>query len=280
MAVILVGIVIVEIAKQSALALPKNLRRTDSYYQYSEMQDYQLQFDACFISSKNTRRINEFYIQECLRPYTNSRPKYLLLGDSHAAHLRKAMAEQLAPIAVVGALASGCRPILNTPGQVGCQELMNYEFNVDIPHSHYECIVVSARWSKIDPPLIATTVEYLRRYAPRVVILGPSPEYTGVFPSILVRIKTARLKLELSEFTKKDLAVLDERLREAALSAGADYISLYSLMHHLGSKNEIPANTPDGVPVYFDADHFTLQGARLVMEKIAPQLLKHLKQLK
>ncbi len=75
---------------------------------------------------------------------------YLILGDSHAAHIWRALSEEVRPANLMQASASGCRPLLGlqVQGRRRCTALMSYIFDTFLPGNKVDGVVLAARWKE------------------------------------------------------------------------------------------------------------------------------------
>lgn len=241
--------------------------RLSEYYNYKDRPDHKKQFSVgvCFFASDSERPSLE-KINSCLTG-SQDRKNYILLGDSHAAHLRLGLQEALGEeVHLMEIAASGCLPVLNTSGSRYCVELIDYVLNEYLPNSDIDGLIISARW-RSDVPLddVLRTVDYVQKLGKDVIVLGPSVEYKTAFPSVLAR--ESREKKSAALYSDMKRKSLDELMRGRI--SEQSYISTYDIScptaecSRFSSVNE---------PMLFDSNHFTLSGARDISKAIAAQI--------
>jgi hypothetical protein len=91
-----------------------------SYYDYANRRDFRE--DTCFVTS-GYGSVRYFDRSQCLTPLA-MQPNYLLIGDSHAAHLWARFSRVFRKVHILQATASGCKPLLATGGLHYCVDLM------------------------------------------------------------------------------------------------------------------------------------------------------------
>lgn len=249
---------------------PPEVMRLAAFNEYDKTQEAKRQYrrDQCFITSGTPGGANAFKPDICLPATQGEKPRYLLIGDSQAAHLWGALQRARADIDLMQATASGCKPTIETDGERRCVNLMTSVLSDFITPQTVDAVVFSARWQKDDLPALQKTVETLRaRGINKIIVLGPTVEYSQSVPLILARIAWGSAA-KLSDYKIDQRSELDDTMRTFADKNKVEYISLY--------KAVCPGNncidSVDGVPVQSDYGHFTDVGSRLVAERIAGRL--------
>ena len=211
----------------------------------------------CFLTSRFVS-MSSFDKNDCLR-MDKSRPNYLLIGDSHAADLWAGLHDRFPGINVMQATASGCRPIQGSGGEPRCTNLMNFIFTNFLPAHHVDGLVLSARWEDRDAPGVSETVKAMRKYATRVIVMGPTIEYKRPLPELLARRLLPDQGNVLSE--AENYGRIAELDRSMAAALDGHYISIL----HLLCRDERCATTDkNGNPLQFDDDHLTQFGSDYV----------------
>jgi hypothetical protein len=158
---------------------------------------------------------------------------------------------------VLQATASGCKPLVNGRGERPCVSLMDRVLGDDALLGRLEAVVLSARWEPKDLPLLEATIARLAGKARHVIVLGPFPIYSSNLPRLLAQAETRG-----QEFVAAALAPEvreTDRLFAAALAEGpANYVSIHDL---LCPGESCITRTPSGVPLQWDREHLTLDGA-------------------
>ena len=243
--------------------LPPDVARIASFANYTEMPDHTVQFDRlCFSREGGTIQNNRFDFETCLAPLAEPE-SYLLLGDSHMGQFRRVLDEAMPGSPVAEVTAIGCRPLIKGEGAPRCRAIYDRFFGSEIGRRTLDTIVLGARWREDELPELAETIRYLKRYARRVVVIGPITEYEGTTPALIAR---ARLRGEesIKEYFSHERVKLNEKVRRLAREAGARFVDLQALECPEG---ECILFTPDGNPMKFDYGHVTLEGSRLLASR-------------
>ena len=214
---------------------------------------------SCFI----TREDPHFNTAACLR-LDPARPDILLLGDSHAAHLWIGMNRVFPEANILQATASGCRPFLGGDKDDVCRPLMDFVMKDFLPRHRVDTIVLAGSWSNDDTeiPLLPGTVSYLRRYADRVVVVGPINGYDRPLPELLANdIRESASRTDSHAI--KAIPRLDARMEAVARQNGIQYLSLYQLLCPRPSCLKYVA---PGTPVQFDKFHLSPAGSVYVAD--------------
>ncbi len=237
---------------------PQEVRRVFSFINYREHPAYAQQFrrGLCFISGQARGEVFDF--EKCL-PLEEGRPNYVLLGDSHAAHLWRALSEAFPQVNVLQATASGCKPLLNTAGASGCTKIRDRVFNDVVKRSGITGIIMAARWAKGDVELLLKTVEYLHTLNIKVIVIGPTIEYTGDFPEILGMSIYNSNPMLVQDRLVAEKFTLSELIGERLTGSGAQYVPVTRL---LCAAHDCRTYSSVDEPMQFDYGHLTLSGSR------------------
>ena len=201
---------------------------------------------------------------ECLA-LDPDRKNYLLLGDSHAAHLWAGLADRLPGIHLLQATASGCAPLLHDRGSERCRSVMNFIFNVYLKEKKLDGIIVAANWSLRDLTDLPATLDYLAGRSSNVIVLGPVQTYTDALPRLLTRSRLRHDPSLVAEARVPDRAAIDAAFARALESGSAHYVSLLAAMCPDG---RCMTEDRDGLPVQFDYGHLTAAGATMLVERL------------
>lgn len=216
---------------------------------------------SCFLApSLLTTRFDK---DECLK-LSSTRRNYLLIGDSHAAHLFAGLSEAHPEINFLQATAAGCHPTLTRkPWDIRrCNDLIDYALFEFVPAAKLDGVVLSAEWQRDELGELQDTVRHLRRYVSDVVVAGPSVEYDMTLPRVLaIGIRDQRdLASFASQHRGAEVAQTDAAFAGTAFPEGSRYVSVYRML----CPEACILRTADGAPIQFDRDHFTRDGSRLV----------------
>ncbi|MGK6355592.1 acyltransferase family protein [Sphingomonas sp. DT-207] len=215
---------------------------------------------TCFLTTKHS--FADYRPEECLA-VSGDKPRVLIVGDSHAAHLYYGLKEALPNMQVLQATASGCKPLLQSRGAAHCLTLMQHVFDEYIAKVRPDIVIVSARWLDGDVPKVVETVEALRRLAPRVLVSGPIVEYDQPLPRLLAMQIDRGEPIE--SHRNNQVANVDTRLATAMKAAGVPYFSMYRAV----CTPTCQLWAAPGVPVQFDYGHLTQQGSVMVARQMA-----------
>lgn len=202
----------------------------------------------------------------CLR---RGHPSALLWGDSHAAHLYAPLSKRFAKhgIALSQANATGCAPIIgySIAAHPGCQAF-NDNTLAWIKHNRPDVIVLSALWP-MDPRSMEKaygTIDRLVALGAQVVIVGATPRYAESVPHIL-----ARRLLDGDASTVAEWHVGGET--DASFGkrfAGNQHVLYISPRATLCTNSKCPLAGDDGLPLLWDKDHFTEEGAEFAVHRM------------
>jgi hypothetical protein len=143
----------------------------------------QMRVGTCFLTSK----LDDMLVYKkdiCLAIKENQR-NFLLVGDSHAAHLWSGFQTAYPEVNFLQATASGCYPVINSSGEQRCTQLIRFIYDEFLPNVHLDGIILSGRWIADDLPKIKATTEALRSYADKIFVFGPIVEYDQPLPRLL-----------------------------------------------------------------------------------------------
>ncbi len=270
---------------------PEAALRVAAYTAYPGTPDHAYQFgDGCSISGY-TEEGAAFDAARCLT-LDPARKNYLIVGDSHAGALWRAIALAWPEINFPRAMASGCRPLLDGEGEAACRALIDEIYRGFLPRiaaAHpggppLDGILLIGRWRESDFPAVGPTLDWLGQFAPDVVLLGPTAEYHGAFPLLLAseRMTGAQGITEKAlDPTKKPLSDALGRLIAGPDGHGARYVAVYDAIcppagtpMAAGLEPGVPCLevAPDGAPLQFDYGHLTLSGSRAVVARMRDEL--------
>ncbi|QNG48490.1 acyltransferase family protein [Sphingobium yanoikuyae] len=210
----------------------------------------------CFLSNEEGSS-TKIDAAACLAKEAGRR-NYLLLGDSHGAHLWWGLAKTYPDIHFMQATASGCRPLLKAPGQAACMQQREDVLEKRLPLLKPDAVLLAARWRADELPELARTVRYLRRFTSRVVVFGPIVQYGDPLPRLLADEERGG-RDDLVSASRKPLdRKLDDKMAMLVQLAGGEYVSLYKA---LCSGKKCQSMTREGVPLQFDYGHLTPEGS-------------------
>lgn len=228
-------------------------------------------YGSCFYGSE----INTFlaFKKDVCLAENNARKNVLLMGDSHAAHWYFAIKQNYPNINLMQANASGCRPLKASPGAKRCTDLMEYVFDIFLPHSGVKTVILAARWDIEEAKsYLKPTIEYLHQLGKNVIVIGPVIE----FPRVTMIDQLMKLEITPNIQSEEALKYADlsrlnasNELKELVVNTGVKYIEIANLQCN---KNSCALTTDDAMPYAFDYGHLTLSGSNQLIKKISSQL--------
>lgn len=208
---------------------------------------------SCFIVGQK----GTFDSARCLRA-TTDKPRMLLVGDSHAAHLWPGMEGVWGKqFNVLQATETGCRPLVSAPhGVPECREFMRRILIDWVKDNPVDVLVLAGRWSSADLPYLKETLQAVRPHAREVVLVGPAPQYVTALPRVLVN-SGGNPQAVRSALVDK-LFPLDDQMRAVSSNLGIRY---ESLLRSLCSDDACKTLAGADVPMQYDYGHFTVEGS-------------------
>jgi hypothetical protein len=141
-----------------------------------------------------------------------------------------------------------------------------------------DVVILSADWLEYArPPRFAGVIDDLRiviasltAAGTRVVLLGPSVQFTSSLPSMLLRAHLRGVVPKAGDVVLPDIFTLDTMMR-TALPAG-DRFAYVSVVAAVCPARQCPVTIDDGVPLSWDHAHLTAEGSVYVMQRLLPLL--------
>jgi peptidoglycan/LPS O-acetylase OafA/YrhL len=223
----------------------------------------------CFLST-NRQKLD---VDTCMTP-DPARPNYLLVGDSHAAHLWFGFASAMPEVNVMQATASMCRPAVlagsryDTPA---CRNLMQFVFDGFLVNNKIDKVILAAAWRDEDLPMLSTTLDILKSRGVDVTVLGSIVEYDAALPRLLADEILRDSPTMASSRRTPGIRERDLAMREMVTARGATYLSVYDAVCHDG---HCDAFADIGVPMQFDAGHLTAEGSVEVGRRLSIMVRK------
>ena len=248
----LCGIVI--LLSGAPFRFPKRIVEIGSFLAYDSSAAFRT--GRCFLSASRQQLDTE----TCLKP-DPARPNYLLVGDSHAAHLWSGLSLAMPEINIMQATASLCRPAVVAGSRYDtpvCRTLMEFVFGDFLVHKQVDGVLLAASWKDEDLPVLSSTLQSLKSRGIDVTVLGPIVEYDAALPRLLVdgilhdtpSIASAKRTPGIRE---RDLA-----MKRMVTVTGATYLSVYDAICRDDRCDEL---VQGNIPMQFDAGHLTAEGA-------------------
>lgn len=198
----------------------------------------------------------------------NEKPKFLLIGDSHAAALSEVFRTQVSnnggnPIIMFG---RGCplSIILDESGNVTpCEAYLNMVTNYISENE--VTLIIAQRSSQEQWPNQETTrnllksIDYLSRYATKIYVISPNPEFRkgmsqGSLSSLFSNNGESD-RIDLMKASFEDLKMLQASIKKTKISI-VDSISMFCDIESCSYKKS-------GKYLYWDSNHLSRDGANL-----------------
>lgn len=244
--------------------LPEKANYFAGFATYAETPDHRLQTRwECFLNDDRDA-VDLFDRDSCLH-LAADKPNYLLLGDSHAAHLSLALREAYPDVNWLQATSSGCRPFLNPAGEPRCVALITDILHDFLPQHRLDGIVWSARWGASDAENMDATLAWLSGLTDHVILIGPTMAYTSYQYEILrdaARFGETDLSAVASRYIDDTRYPADQMARAAAEKYGARFVDILQVLCP-DRKCRVISDT--GTPMGFDRAHLTLPGSRTLV---------------
>ena len=246
---------------------PNRVVQIGAYLNYDPSAEFRT--GRCFLLTHH----QPFDAETCLKA-DPARPNYLLIGDSHAAHLWSGLAAALPDVNVMQATASLCRPAIlaGSPHDTNmCRDLMELVFNHFLVNNRVDKVLLAASWKNEDLPVLSTTLEILKARGLDVTVLGPIVEYDAALPRLLVDEILLDNPTHASVRRRPGIRERDLAMNRLVTAQGANYLSVYDAICRDDRCDEF---AEADVPMQFDAGHLTAKGAAEVGRRLAAAIRK------
>ena len=204
------------------------------------------------------------------------RANYLLVGDSHAAHLWYGLSSAMPEVNILQVTASECRPAAVSGSRDAtptCRNLMRSVFNEFLVNNKVDKILLAASWKDEDLPILSATLEILKSRGSEVVVLGPIVEYDSALPRLLVDGILHNDPSIAGAMRTAGVRDRDRAMRRLVTDLGATYVSVYDSV----CRNDRCDEFVEGdIPLQFDAGHLTAKGSVEVGRRISVSLVRKL----
>ena len=199
------------------------------------------------------------------------KPVILLVGDSHAAHLWPGLAAHRDRYDIAQATATGCLAALYPPDTADpCEQVDNLALRGWLAAHRPDALVLASRWDWRWMAGLEATLRDPQVHAAHPVLLGPVPRYASELPRLLVAADRWHDPGLVARALDRDIFALDAHLRAMAARTGTRYVSMTDLLCPGQVCRTLAA---PGVPIQFDASHFTPAGSRKVVGAILPRIV-------
>ncbi len=202
----------------------------------------------------------------------STRPNYLLVGDSHAAHLWFGLSAAMPEVNILQATASMCRPAAQAGSRYEipvCRELMQFVFDDFLANNKVDKILLAASWKDEDLPVLSTTLQILKPRGVDVIVLGPIVEYDSALPRLLADEILYSNPAVADRKRTPGIRERDRAMRRIVTATGATFVSVYDSICRDGRCDEFARGD---IPLQFDAGHLTSEGSIEVGRRLSVSL--------
>nr|WP_256448217.1 acyltransferase family protein [Novosphingobium sp. CECT 9465] len=192
-----------------------------------------------------------------------TRPDVLILGDSHANHLRKGLARRYPGINFMQAAAAGCRVTIEpAPNETPtCSAFRKEVFGHLLSENPPRHVLLALFWGEGISPSLKPTVDWMQQRGIDVIIGGPVARYEVALPQAIA-VSKMRGDLTITDRTRiPGVAEADAAFRTFAESEGVGYMSSYSAMC---PNDKCIVEIKPGLPIQFDSHHLNDEGSYIV----------------
>jgi peptidoglycan/LPS O-acetylase OafA/YrhL len=209
----------------------------------------------------------------CL-PSAPGKPSYLIVGDSHAGALASGLLGAYPDVNLLQVTASGCLPALEPQPYAAarsCEEAMRFALEELPRQRRIDGIWMFGRYGNDERRIAAViaAAERLARAGQHVSIIGPNPEFRVALPRLLAKAEMRGEPDFAQAFLAPEPIAADARLKRETAAHGLRYVSL---VDRLCGPRGCTTEARRGVPLLFDGDHFTHDGAVAIANRIRPEL--------
>lgn len=203
------------------------------------------------------------FVPESCLSRSSDRPNVLIIGDSHANHLRYGLEQSYPEIAFQQATAAGCRMTIQGAGQETptCKAFREQLFDGHVRTNPPDWVVIGLFWGEDAFASLKPTVDFLHDNGVKIVIAGPVARYEMPLPQILAMGELRDDTQIASRLRIPGAAQADARFKQFADENGLEYMSTYQAMCPDG---DCVLSFPDGEPIQTDSHHLGKQGSQLV----------------
>ncbi len=257
---------LVLIANGAPFRFPDRVVAIASYLAYDPSAAFRS--GSCYLAS-NRQHLD---VHTCMTP-DPKRPNYLLVGDSHAAHLWFGLHSAMPEVNIMQATVGACRPVIQPVSLLdtrACPKVMHFVFNDFLAHNKVDKVLLSASWKDEDIPALSTTLDLLRLKGIDVIVLGPIVEYDDALPRLLADEILYNKPSTASAMRTPGIRERDRAMSRIVTAKGATYISVYDLVCHRGRCDEFAEGD---IPMQFDAGHLTRQGSIEVGRRLSMSIV-------
>jgi hypothetical protein len=181
----------------------------------------------CFLLRSDD--MHAFSQERCLYEDPHKRT-YLIIGDSHAAHLYPGIQRLYGErFNIIQATATGCMPVVGDgSARSTCEEMNRFVFGQYLKQHHVDLLIISARWTPEAIGPLLRTLKYVQALGIKVAVVGPTMEFDVRLPRLLAL--DGGPDPEVQRHVLQKYATLNREMRRVIAPEGALFIDVYSLL--------------------------------------------------
>jgi peptidoglycan/LPS O-acetylase OafA/YrhL len=225
--------------------------KVGAFLKYDPSQSYRT--GRCFLSEPSDRLDAVCLAQD------PGKKNYLLLGDSHAAHLWAGLSSQLPQVNFMQATAASCKPFLDSEARPPCGPTMKGIFDDYLLKNHVDALVIAAHWRREDLPALSKTIGEMRKRGIAVILIGPIFEYNASLPRLL-----ANAMIRGNQGLPREHLVVEQEKVDSEMGRLARdewHVHYISLFHIFCAGGPCQTYASPLVPMQFDPAHLTRDGS-------------------
>lgn len=254
MASVFAACAMILLANGAPFRFPDRVVAIASYLSYDSSQAFRT--GKCFLAT-NRQHID---VDTCMA-LDKRRPNYLLVGDSHAAHLWFGLSSAMPEVNVMQATASMCRPAIPAVSALdtrACPKLMQFVFNDFLARNKVDKVLLAASWKDEDIAALSEVIDTLKAKGIDTVVLGPIVEYDRALPRLLVDQIRRGDGFAANDRRTPGIRERDREMDRIVTARGATYLSIYEAICREDRCDEFVTGD---IPMQFDTGHLTEQGS-------------------
>ena len=259
--------VMILVSDGAPFRFPDRVVTIASYLAYESSSAFRT--GKCFLAT-NRQQID---VKTCM-DIDERRPNYLLVGDSHAAHLWFGLSSAMPEVNVMQATASMCRPAIPSVSALdtrACPKLMQFVFDDFLARNRIDKVLLAASWKDEDIPALFEVIDVLKAKGVDAVVLGPIVEYDRALPRLLAdRIRRGAAFVATGRRTP-GIREGDREMTRLVTARGVAYLSVYDAICRHDRCEEFVA---DNIPMQFDSGHLTEQGSAELGRRLSASFAK------
>jgi peptidoglycan/LPS O-acetylase OafA/YrhL len=251
--------------------LPIALRDMPSDQQLWEERNVTVRVGKCFLVPD--QKFSDFDQRACTS-IDPGKPNILVIGDSFASDLYSAVRQAYPDIHFLQATSGNCIPILNTPSDKNCRDMLNFVFADFLQNYRLDGVILEAGWGYgeagwgYSSDEIDATLEFLKPLAGRVYLAGPPVAFQKdisnlIFESRSIDIESATRYVFAHR--RPGTGVNDAMIQRFA--GRVSFINLHSIM----CTYKCRLFDPEGRRIFLDFGHLTKAGATYLANMLKSQ---------